>query len=130
MSTFEFNQQLMPQSLVDIDNIGQFALEATNDEGYFWYLILVTSLGNVTVASCGPVIPDVNLLPSGYTCSMYQMEYKEARIEKTINNWLNDRGKALTEAHLVNIEDALCEFRDLGTYLRTEVVKDYEETRD
>lgn len=35
MSTFEFNNQFVPQSLVEIDNIGSFAIEASNDEGYY-----------------------------------------------------------------------------------------------
>ena len=35
MATFEFNNQFVPQSLVDIENIGQFAIEASNADGYF-----------------------------------------------------------------------------------------------
>ena len=34
---FEFNQQLMPQSLVEVEEIGQFGLEGWNDEGYYYY---------------------------------------------------------------------------------------------
>ena len=122
-TTFEFNNQFVPQSLVDIENIGQFAIEASNADGYFWYLIVSTSLGTVTIASSGPCIPDVNLLPGGYACSFYTMEYKENKLEKAINTWLNDRGKCLVEARVVEIEKALDEFRDLGEYLRNEVVK-------
>ena len=118
--TFEFNQQLMPQSLVDIDEIGQFALEASNDEGYFWYLVVRTSLGTVTIGSCGPVVPDIDLLPSGYCCSLARMEYKEQKLEKFINTWLNDRSKVLTNAKLIEVDDAIDEFRDLGQYLRNE----------
>lgn len=118
MATFEFNQQLMPQSLVDIDEIGQFALEASNDEGYFWYLIIRTSLGTATIACCGPVVPDVKLLPSGYSCYLSRMEYKEQKIEKFINTWLNDRSKALTQARIIEVDDAIDQFVDLGNYLR------------
>lgn len=123
MATFEFNNQFVPQSLIDVENIGQCAIEASNDEGYFWYLIVTTSLGTVTIASAGPCIPDVALLPSGYACSFYTMEYKENKLEKAINTWLNDRGKALTQAKIVEIEDALDEFRDVAEYLRSEVIK-------
>ena len=123
MATFEFNNQFVPQSLIDIENIGQFAIEANNDEGYFWYLVVSTSLGTVTIASAGPCIPDVALLPGGYACSFYTMEYKENKLEKAINTWLNDRGKALTEARIVEIDKALDEFRDIAQYLRSEVIK-------
>lgn len=116
--TFEFNQQLMPQNLIDIENIGDFALEGINDEGNFYYLIVRTSLGITTLASCGPVVPDVNLLPSGYCTYISRMQYKEDKVAKQINIWLNDKSKALTKASLVEIEDALDQFRDLGEYMR------------
>ena len=123
MATFEFNNQFVPQSLVDIENIGQCAIEASNDEGYFWYLIISTSLGTVTIASSGPSIPDVALLPGGYSCSFYTMEYKENKLEKAINTWLNDRGKCLTQARVIEVDEALDEFRDIAQYLRNEVIK-------
>ena len=116
--TFEFNQQLMPQNLIDIENIGDFALEGINDEGNFYYLIVRTSLGITTLASCGPVVPDVNLLPSGYCTYISRMQYKEDKVAKQINIWLNDKSKALTKASLVEIEDALDQFRDVGEYMR------------
>ena len=130
MATFEFNNQFVPQSLIDIENIGQFAIEANNDEGYYWYLIVSTLLGTVTIASAGPVVPDVALLPGGYACSFYTMEYKEPKLEKAINTWLNDKGKALTEARVVDIDVALDEFRDLSEYLRSEVLGNYDKNRN
>lgn len=116
--TFEFNQQLMPQNLIDIENVGDFALEGINDEGNFWYLIVKTSLGVATLASCGPVVPDINLLPSGYCTYLSRMEYKEDKLAKQINMWLNDKSKKLTQANIIEIEDALDQFRDLGEYMR------------
>lgn len=116
--TFEFNQQLTPQSLIDVDNIGDFALEGINDEGMFFYLICKTSLGVTTVVDCGPIIPDVSLIPSGYHISLIRMQYKEEKLSKTISMWLNDRSKKLTSANLVDIEDALDGFRDLREYMR------------
>ncbi len=118
MITFEFNQQLMPQSLIDVENIGDFAIEASNDEGVFWYLIVKTSLGVTTMVSCGPVVPDVNLLPSGYCTYLSRIDYKEDKLIKQINMWLNDRSKKLTSASIVDIEDALDQFRDVGEYMR------------
>lgn len=117
MALFEFNNQLMPQSLIDIDNIGDFAIEANNDEGAFWYLVIRTSLGTTTIASCGPVVPDIELLPDGYCCYLTRMDYKEEKLIKWINMWLNDRGKKLVQAKVINIDDAINQFRDLGEYL-------------
>ena len=118
MMTFEFNQQLMPQSLIDIEQVGEFAIEAHNDAGYYWYLIVKTSLGTTTITSCGPKIPDVSLLPSGYTCSLNRIQFNEKKLEKTINMWLNDRMKTLTEAKVIDIDDAIDQIAELKDYLK------------
>ena len=115
---FEYNKEWLPQNTINVKDIGQFALEASNDEGYFFYLVIFTQLGISTIASAGPVIPDVEELNQGYSCSMYTMEYKEDKLIKTINNWLNDRSKKITQAREVTIDEALDQFRDLGEYLR------------
>ena len=119
MSTFEFNNQLVPQSLIEVENIGKFAIEASNDEGLYWYMIISTSLGQVTMVEWGPVIPDLNEIPEGFSNSLTKMEYKEPKIEKMINFWLNDKYKKLTDAKIITIGEALDVFPDLRTYLQT-----------
>lgn len=114
---FEFNQQLMPQNLVEIEEIGQFGLEGWNSEGYYWYLIIRTCLGTATVATCGPVVPDIELLPSGFKMTLDKMPYKEEKLAKTISYFLNDRSKCLTEARVIPIDEAISQFRELKDYL-------------
>lgn len=116
--TAEFNQQLMPQSSVDIDEMGQFALEAWNDDGMYYYLVVRTLLGTTTIATCGPVVPDVELLPSGFSMTLDKMPYKEDKLAKTINFWLNGKDKKLTNAVTIKPEDAIENFRDLKAYLQ------------
>lgn len=116
--SIEFNQQLMPQSVVDVDELGQFALEAWNDDGYYYYLIVRTSLGTTSIASCGPVIPDVDMLPSGFSMSLDKVPYKEDKLSRTVSMWLNDRSKKLTNAQLMDIDEAIDQFRDLKEYLK------------
>lgn len=114
---FEFNNQLMPQSLVDVEDVGQLAIEATNDEGYYYYLLIRTLLGTATIVSCGPVVPDIDRLPDGYQIRLDRMDYKEDKICKQINFWLNDRSKKLTEAHPITFEEAIDAMRDVKSYL-------------
>lgn len=118
MATFEFNQQLVPQSLINIEEIGEFAIEASNDEGYYYYLIVKTLLGTCTMASCGPVIPDVPLLTSGFKISLDKCQYKEDKVAKSINFWLNDKSKKLTSAQIISIDEALYQFPDVANYMR------------
>lgn len=114
---FEFDQQLAYMSNIDIENIGDCAIEANNDDGFFWYLIVKTSLGTSTICTCGPVVPDVDLLPSGFSQSLNRMPYKEDKLVKTISLFLNDRGKKITKAIAIPIEDAAAQFRDLSDYV-------------
>lgn len=117
--TFEFNQQLVPQSLINVESVGEFAIEAFNDEGYFYYLIIKTLLGTCTIASCGPIIPDVNLLTSGLKICLDKCQYKEDKLAKTINFWLNDKSKKLTNARIIDIDEALDQFPDVALYMRS-----------
>ena len=71
-----------------------------------------------TLASCGPMIPDVYELPDGYGCLMEQMSYKEDKIAKSVSMWLNHKDRKITEAKEIGIYEALDQFRDLGEYLR------------
>lgn len=116
-ATFEYDQELQFMSSIDIEDLGNFAIEANNDEGMFWYLIVRTSLGTVTTATCGPVIPDVELLPSGFSQSLFKSPFKEDKLAKSISLFLNDRGKKIVKAVEIPIDEAIRQFRDLGEYL-------------
>ena len=115
---FEFNKQLIAQDMIDIPQIGSFAIEAEGAMGDLYYLVILTSLGTSTIATCGPVVPDVELLPNGFSTNLTRMEYNEKRLIKTINLFLNDREKQIYKAKLIDIDKALDEFRDLGFYMK------------
>lgn len=115
---FEFNNQLVPQSLVEIDEIGEFAIEAHNDIGAYYYLVVKTTLGMSTIATCGPIVPDIEYLPKGFQIKLDIIPYKEDKLTKIINMFLNDNYKCLTEAVVVDVDTALDQFRDVGTYLK------------
>ena len=114
---FEFNNQLVPQNLIDIDQIGEFGIEASNDDGYYYYMVIKTLLGTSVIATCGPVFPDSELLPSGFSCTLTKMPYKEDKLAKTINLFLNDKYKKLTRAEVIEVDDAIAQFRELRDYL-------------
>lgn len=115
---FEFNKQLTPQNQIEIDNIGAFALEAINELGAYYYYIIKTIMGQSIIASCGPIIPDIDMLPSGFGINIYRMPYNENRLIKAINLFLNDRDRQITDAREINIDYAIEQFRDVKDYLR------------
>lgn len=118
MSTvLEFNNQLMPQSVVEIDELGDFGLEAINDEGYYYYVAVRCFQGMAVIATCGPVIPDVDLLPSGFSMSLSKTPFREDKMTKFLNLFLNDKHRLLTGARLITFEEAILQFRELKDYL-------------
>ena len=102
---------------LDIDNIGEFAIEANNDEGMFWYYICRTLLGTTTIATSGPKIPDVDLLPKTFHQSRYTMQFNEGKIVKDVTKFLNDWTKRITNAKLIPIDEAVNQFVNLRDYL-------------
>lgn len=115
---FEFNNQFVPQSLIDVEDIGQCCVECVNKEGDYYYIIIKTSLGTTTIVTFGPVNVDFDTLPNGYTTSLKRMDYKEDKIVKELKLFLNDSKKKIVEAKEVDLEEALINCKDLATYLR------------
>lgn len=116
---FEFNHQLTPQNVIEINEVGEFAVEAWNDQGYYWYLVVRTIMGTSIISICGPVFPDIKLLPSGFMMSLEKIPYKEEKLYKAINMFLNDRKKCITEARVIDVIDGISQFRELKEYLTT-----------
>lgn len=103
---------------ITIDDIGNCALEAIDREGAHYYLIILTSLGTTTVVKCGPIVPDVSLLPDGYTCSLERMDYDDDDIDSIIDKWTTGtKKKSFEEITIVDKSIAINNIRDLKNYL-------------
>ena len=117
---FEFNHVKIPQGLLDIEDIGNCAIEANTEEDAYFYIILRTSLGVTTVCTFGPVFPDIEHIPTGYSLTLNRQAYKLQSIKKTITSFLNGtryNKKALCSARVVAPEEATAQIRDLQAYL-------------
>ena len=63
------------------------------------------------------MVPDLELLPSGFTQKLERIPFKEDKLCKYISMFLNDKGKKITKAVEIEIEDAIEQFKDLKEYL-------------
>lgn len=120
MAQFEYNMEILPQGLLDIEDIGNCAIEAKTEEEIYFYIVIKTSLGTTSVFTSGPVIPDIALLPNGYNCSLVRFPYKESKIIGEINKFLNNliyNKKHIIEAVVIDEETALEQFRDMANYI-------------
>lgn len=118
---FEFNVQPMPTSLLSIDDLGNYAIEAKTEEDIYFYLIAKSALGIVTYISFGPLIPDVKHIPSGYCCNVYRGKAEGPAMIKEIKSFLLTtvyNKKHLCEANLVDEEVALDQLKDIKELIR------------
>lgn len=114
---FEFNNQLVAQSALEINDSGNCAIECKNDEDQYFYIIIKTTYGTTTIVFYGPLFPDFHELPNDYTTNLSRMVYNQAKLEKNINFILNNKSYKITSAKEVSMEEALSTFVNLKQYL-------------
>lgn len=120
MSSFDFDKVWSANNFVDIEDIGNFYLEGINEkDGLYYYLMMKTELGTTSIMSYGPIVPDVQLIPDGYTCSLNKIQFNEKKIKLWISKWLNDRQKKITGANLLDENDFYSNFRHLDDYMKS-----------
>lgn len=119
MATFDFANELRPTNSIEIPEIGNFCLEAINeDDGLYYYLLVKTSLGTSSIMHYGPVVPDVNLIPSGYSTNFERQKFNDKKINLWISKWLNDKNKKITAAYIIDETKIFDNFRDLSSYMK------------
>ena len=103
--TFEYLQRVVIEAELDVDNIGQCVLQANNDFGEEFYLVIVTELGWTEVFEYGPCTPALEELPVSYQISYSRFEYNEGKIERIIDKFLNNPKRGITQAQIANLDE-------------------------
>lgn len=103
--TFDYLQRIVVDGQLDVDNIGDCVIQANNDFAEEYYLIVRTILGWVEVLEYGPCLPELQELQHNYTIKYSKFEYNQSRIEKTIDKFLNDAKRSITQARLTTIDE-------------------------
>ena len=97
---------------VSVEDIGNCALQAYNDLGDSWILIVYTSLGFSYIIEYGPI---KNNQSTDYLFSRFdKIEYSEYKLEKRIDKFLNDPKRMITQVIECDIEDALLLVRNVA----------------
>ena len=118
MATFDFANEWTPTNSVEIPDMGNFYLEAIDEENTeYYYLMVKTTLGTASIMWYGPLVPDVTLLPSGYEAKFERMPFNQEKIKGWISKWLNDRTKKITAAYIIDDQKFYQNFRDLQEYM-------------
>lgn len=118
MASFEYFYQRMAVGNLDIEDLGNCAIEANNDDGLFYYLLIETNLGFTKVFEYGPIQPDFHELPKSVKCTFDRIEYTEAKLSKIIQNFLNGGFKGITQAQIIDKDTLLDNCTDIIEYMR------------
>ena len=102
--TFEYLQRVTVEGELVVDNIGDCVIEANNDFGELFYLIIRTELGWTEILEYGPCVPDLLLLHAEYQIKYNRFEFSEYKIQKRIDKFLNDGKRSITQAKITDLE--------------------------
>lgn len=103
---------------IEIDSIGNCAIEANNDNGEFYYLVIRTDNGLSQVFEYGPTCHS-GILEKSVNCSFMRINYTDAKIGKIIKGFLNNPYHNITQAKEITIEEALEHCDDMLLYMKT-----------
>lgn len=103
--TFDYLERVVVDGQLEVDDIGQCAILGRNDLGEEWYLFIKTELGWTEIIEWGPVIPDFDLLPATVNISYNRIEWSSYKIEKTIDKFLNNPKRGITQAQLTDVNE-------------------------
>lgn len=107
--TYTVNAQL------DIESIGDCAIQANNDKYESYILIIKTEMGRTHILEFGPILIDAkSYIPSNFKCNYRTFEYSESRIHKAIEAFLRTSHPDITQAEVVSYEEALNQLPDIA----------------
>lgn len=102
--TFEYMQRVVVEANLEVDNVGDCVLQANNDFGNEYYLLIKTELGFSEVLEYGPCMPDIQILPLDYNISYSRFEYNQGKLERIIDKFLNNPKRVITQAKVTDYE--------------------------
>ena len=114
---YSFQMVIASNNSIEIENIGEVALSATNNFHQEKILIINTSFGETTILQFGPSFMDMATLPD-YSSFIYKkMNYDQRKLDKLINDWINDEKFCASNVEQIVLEDALSRIKDYREYI-------------
>lgn len=114
---FEYLIKVQKQESIDIEDIGNCAIDAYNDLGFNYVLIIKTKEGITEIVEYGPIIVDFDYPPANVQCTYTRSDFKQSKIQRTIQSFLNDGYKCITQAFEIDLKEAGSKIRNLVDFL-------------
>lgn len=115
---FEYFYSRSATGDLEVEDIGNCSIEANDDIGNFYYLLIETNMGFTKIFEYGPIQPDFDVLPKTVNCTFNRIEYNEKKIQKQIYSFLNTPIRNITQAQLIEKEELLSNCKDIIEYMR------------
>ena len=100
---------------LEIEDIGNSKIQAFDDIGNEYYLVIKTALGWTEIFEFGPILRDLQELPPKVGFSYQRIEYNERKIAFIINRFLNEHD--VTQAFIIDKDEAKKYMRNLVDYI-------------
>lgn len=118
MFTFEYLYTRTAMAELQIDDIGNCAIQICDDRGKTAFMVIKTVMGKTRMFKFGPYQIDLYELPNETICSYEKIDFSQNRLQTEIRSFLNSRGMNVTQAMEIPIEEAFAQYRDLCEYMR------------
>lgn len=115
---FEYFYTTTAMGSLIIDDLFDCAIEASNDMGEFYYLVVKCQDGFCQLFEYGPIIKDNELLPKTVMCSFKRITPELPKIKKAIQNFLNNPYHEISQAVSIDENEAYNNCINIIDYMR------------
>ena len=122
-STFEYMYETVSRDSIEIEDIGNCALECFNDRGEVYYLIVNTKLGYTEIIEFGPydVTDDEQIVRYKFNFSYRRMDYDDHRVESAIDTFIIDKYKKVTQVVEASQQYVFDKLQDVKSCIKHEM---------
>lgn len=114
---FEYLVKVQKESSIDIENVGNCAIDVYNDLGFEWLLMVHTKEGTTEIIEYGPIIPDLEVPPTKVNYTYDRLDFSESKIHRRISTFLTDGYRNVTQAFEIAQEEAKNKMKNLVDYI-------------
>ena len=124
MYTLDYFKKVEVNAILEIEDIGNFAIKAFNDDGCEFMMVVDTNYGQSRVFQYGPGIKhkfekdEVNELPKSVMCSFKRVKFAPGKLIQLAHDFLNNPYNGITQAMIVEPEEALQDCEDIIAYMK------------
>lgn len=100
---------------IDIEDIGNVCLLATNDAFLEYLLIIKTEDGETKVIRQGPIIVDTDIPGTKFSITMEKSKYHMGKLMSTIENFL--LSNIISQVQIIELDEAKSKLKHLVNYI-------------